>query len=385
MSYLIRPGNCIPYTPSLEIPTTPSHLFLNFNKILSQRCLKQPIKNKSLNQVERQWTREAFQNQYIVLYSHLGLLSNTTAVGAAWSFARSPHWHRPIEASLCSAFQHKIGSTGLCQLASLVRILLLQGVQKTLNKQTYDAMWERVFQSENVTIYCKEGSSKLNCINGGGNKQAKDLWLVSFWKWKIFIFFFNRLMAKDFFCLQQDLMTFCVLFALLMNPQLPACIWLRCAQLESITGHHIEVNNTGFPLCLSSYHVLQLKIKFSPPNPRGNEARSSAAPIQHCENCTAISSRYTTAKVLLDNNLLIKQQQLIKAKKLICTFYSLALPSMQFPSYKNASGNAILQTLRVNTYNKSILLVTSKQSNKNYPTLCIGYSTQQTENSSFGA
>lgn len=180
-------------------------------------------------------------------------------------------------------------------------------------------------------------------------------------------------------------MSFCVLFALLMNSQLPACIWLWCARLESITGHHTEVNNTGFPLCLSSYHVLQLKLKSTPPNPRGNEAQSSAAPIQHCENCVAISSRYTPAKVLLDNNLLIKQQWLIKAKKLICLFYSLALPSMQFPRNKNARGNAILQNFRVNTYNKPILLVTGKQSNKNYPTLRIGYPTQQTENNSFGA
>lgn len=127
----------------------------------------------------------------MVLYTRLGLLSSTTAVGAAWSFARSPHWHRPIEASLCSAFQHKIGSTGLCQLAWLVRAFLLQGVQKILNKQTRDAMWEWVLKNENVTNYCKEGSSKLNCINGGGNKQAKDLWLVSIENGRTLFFFFK--------------------------------------------------------------------------------------------------------------------------------------------------------------------------------------------------
>lgn len=57
---------------------------------------------------------------------------------------------------------------------------------------------------------------------------------------------------------------------------------------------------------------------------------------------------------------------------------------MQFPSNKNASGNAVLQNFRVNAYNKSILLVTGKQSNKNYHTLNVEYTKQQTENSSFG-
>lgn len=28
----------------------------------------------------RQWTKEAFHKQYIVLYTHMGMLSNTTAV-----------------------------------------------------------------------------------------------------------------------------------------------------------------------------------------------------------------------------------------------------------------------------------------------------------------
>lgn len=58
---------------------------------------------------------------------------------------------------------------------------------------------------------------------------------------------------------------------------------------------------------------------------------------------------------------------------------------MQFPSNKNASWNAILQNFRVNAYNKSILLVTGKQSNKNYHTLSVEYPKQQTENNSFGA
>lgn len=178
-------------------------------------------------------------------------------------------------------------------------------------------------------------------------------------------------------------MSFCVLFALLMSPQLSTCIWLWCAWLESITGHDIEVNSTGFPLCLSSCHGLQLKIKFTPSNLRCN--KWSASPVQHCEKCVAISSHYTASKVLFNNNLLIKQQPLIKAKKLVCVFYSLTLPSMQFPSNKNASGNAILQNFKVNAYNKSILLVTSKQSNKNYPTMNVGHPKQQTENSSFGA
>lgn len=107
--------------------------------------------------------------------------------------------------------------------------------------------------------------------------------------------------------------------------------------------------------------------------------------IQHCENCVAISSHYTTTKVLLDSNLLIKQQPLIKAKKLICSFYSQTLPSVRFPNNKNASRNAISQNFWVNAYNKSILLVTSKQSNKNYLTPKVAYLKQQTENSSFGA
>lgn len=125
------------------------------------------------------------------------------------------------------------------------------------------------------------------------------------------------------------------------------------------------MNSTGFPLCLSSYHTTQSKIH--PPNLRCSKAQGSAAPMQHCENRVAISSHYTSTKVLLDNNLLIKQQSLIKAKKLICVFYSLTLPSMWFFSNKNASGNAILQNFRVNTYNKSILLVTASNPIKIIP------------------
>lgn len=139
------------------------------------------------------------------------------------------------------------------------------------------------------------------------------------------------------------------------------------AWLDSITGHDIKVNSTGFPLCLSSYHIPQLKIKVTSPNLRCNKAQGSAAPIQHCENHAAISSHYTSTKVLLDNNLLIKQQSLIKAKKLICVFCSPTFPSMWFPSNKNASGNAILQNSRANTYNKSIPLVTTSSPIKIIP------------------
>lgn len=58
---------------------------------------------------------------------------------------------------------------------------------------------------------------------------------------------------------------------------------------------------------------------------------------------------------------------------------------MQFPSNENASGNAILQNVRVNAFNKSMLLLMGKQPTKNYPTLNVVYPKQQTENSFFGA
>lgn len=173
---------------------------------------------------------------------------------------------------------------------------------------------------------------------------------------KIFLKYIN---GKRLFCLQQELTPFCALFALLMNSLLPTWIWLWCARRDSITGHDIKMNNTGFPLCLNSYHILQDEIKFTSPNLRCNKAHGSAAPIQHCENCIDISSHYTLTRVLLDNNLLIKQQSLTKPKKLICVFYSRTLPSMRFCSNKNASGNAVLQNFKVSTYNKSILVTTT--------------------------
>lgn len=101
-------------------------------------------------------------------------------------------------------------------------------------------------------------------------------------------------------------------------------------RINNWTSHRSEQYRFSFVSELISCTTTQNKIQL-PPNPRGNEARSSAAPIQHCENCTAISSRYTTAKVLLDNNLLIKQQQLIKAKKLICTFFFTSPPINAIP------------------------------------------------------